>query len=88
MLDHLARELDVIVVISAGNVSEPVLNDFTSRDELMEHCRDQLFMSGHRLIDPATAALGITVGSITRFDEPALNPRGIASISAGKKEKV
>lgn len=86
MLDHLARELDVIVVISAGNVSEPVLNDFTSRDELMEHCRDQLFMSGHRLIDPATAALGITVGSITRFDEPALNPRGIASISAGKKD--
>lgn len=86
MLDHLARELDIIIVISAGNVSEPELNDFSSRDELMEQCRNQLFMQEHRLIDPATAALGITVGSITRFDEPVLNPRGITSISAGKKD--
>lgn len=86
MLDQLAKELDIIVVISAGNVSEPVLSNFTSRDELMEHCRDQLFMPEHRLIDPATSALGITVGSITRFDEPALNPRSITSISAGKKD--
>ena len=86
MLDHLARELDIIVVISAGNVSEPVLKHFTSRDELMEQCRDQLFMSEHRLIDPATAALGITVGSIARFDETVINPRAIASISAGKKD--
>lgn len=86
MLDQLARELDIVVIISAGNVSDPELVNFASRDELMEHCRDQLFMPEHRLIDPATSALGITVGAITRFAEPAINPRRITSISAGKKD--
>ncbi len=86
MLDQLSRELDIVVIISAGNVLNPMLGDFSSRDELMERCRNQLFMPEHRLIDPATSALGITVGAITRFDEPAVIPHRITSISAGKKD--
>lgn len=72
MLDDLSRELDIVIVISAGNVSEPVINQFSSRNDLMQKTRDQLFYPEHRLIDPATSALGVTVGSITRAAEPAV----------------
>ncbi len=87
MLDDLSRELDIVIIVSAGNVSDPFINDFSSRDELMQRSRDQLFNPEHRLIDPATSALSITVGSITRSAEPAL-PRSIMGnpISVGKKD--
>ena len=39
----LARELDIIIIISAGNVPNPEISDFNSRDELMSQCRNQLF---------------------------------------------
>lgn len=86
MLDQLSRQLDIVIVISAGNVSNPIINDFSSRNELMEKCRDQLFQPEHRLIDPATSALGITVGSITRFDEPEAIPNRAGRLSVGKKD--
>lgn len=86
MLDQLAREKDIVIVISAGNVGNPELKEFTSREQLMEQCRDQLFFQEHRLIDPATSALGITVGSITRFDEPSAIPSRTTRISVGKKD--
>ena len=85
MLDQLSKQLDIVIVISAGNVSNPQINDFLSRDELMEKCRDQLFYPEHRLIDPATSALSVTVGSITRFDEPEATPNRAGRISVGKK---
>lgn len=87
MLDDLARELDIVIVVSAGNVSFPQIPTFTSRDEFMEKARNQLFDTEHRLIDPATSALSVTVGSISRSAEPAI-PRGAMSnlISAGKKD--
>lgn len=88
MLDQLARELDVVIIISAGNVSAPELKEFSSREELMNQSRNQLFMPEHRLIDPATSALGITVGSITRFDEPSVVPNRITSVPAGKKDHL
>jgi len=53
MLDQLARNLDIVIIISAGNVPEPYLHEFTSRDDLLEKSRDQLFQLDHKLIDPA-----------------------------------
>lgn len=87
MLDDLSRDLDIVIVVSAGNVSQPVINDFVSRDDLMRKARDQLFDPEHRLIDPATSALSITVGSITRSSEPSIS-RGVGGvpISAGIKD--
>lgn len=87
MLDDLSRELDIVIVVSAGNVPNPLINKFSSRDELMQKSRDQLFDPEHRLIDPATSALSVTVGSITRSAEPAL-PRGAMGnpLSAGQKD--
>lgn len=86
MLDQLSRNLDIVIVVSAGNVSNPYINEFVSRDEFMEKCRNQLFQPEHRLIDPATSALSVTVGSITRFDEPDIPRVGSNRISAGKKD--
>lgn len=88
MLDQLSKDLDIVIIISAGNVSEPVLNNFSSRDDLMDKCRNQLFQSEHRLIDPSTSALGITVGSIARFDEPSVKPNRAGRISIGKKDHL
>lgn len=86
MLDQLSRELDIVIIISAGNVSQPLLREFDSRDSLMEQARNQLFYPEHRIIDPATAALGITVGAITRFEEPTALSHRFTRISAGKKD--
>lgn len=87
MLDDLSRELDIVIVVSAGNVSSPLINEFASREELMQKSRNQLFAPEHHLIDPATSALSITVGSITHSAEPAL-PRGAMGnpLSVGCKD--
>ena len=86
LIDQLIRELDIIVVVSAGNVSHPTIPDFSTRDELMSKCRNQLFLPEHRLIDPATTALGITVGSITRYSEPDDARYGITRLSIAEKD--
>ena len=83
LLDELSRELDIVIVVSAGNVSNPNIPQFTNREELVSKIRDQLLTPEHRLIDPATTALGITVGSITRYSEPESIPERPISISAG-----
>jgi subtilisin family serine protease len=86
LLDELSRELDIVIIVSSGNVSNPNVPNFSNREDLMNKTRDQLLSDEHRLIDPATAALGVTVGSITRYAEPD-NPAGLKTIplSAGKE---
>lgn len=85
MLDQLSKSLDIVIVVSAGNMSDPYIHEFDSRDALMENCRNQLFHPEHRLIDPATSALCVTVGAITRFDEPeVIHNRGVR-LSVGAK---
>jgi hypothetical protein len=83
LLDILARELDVVIVLSAGNVSSPDIPVFTGREDLMENTRNQLLSEEHRLIDPATAALSVTVGSITRYAEPESFPNRPTPLSVG-----
>jgi hypothetical protein len=83
LLDILARELDIVIVLSVGNVSTPDVPAFTGRDDLMESTRNQLLSEEHRLIDPATAALSITVGSITRYAEPETLPNRPIPLSVG-----
>ena len=60
VLDEIARELDVVIVISSGNVAYPEIPTFMDREDLMAKCRDQLLSGKHQLIDPATSALGVT----------------------------
>ena len=70
MIDQLSRELDIVIIVSTGNNNSPKLPEFSDRDDLCRKVRDQLLNADNRLIDPATSALAITVGSIARSATP------------------
>lgn len=69
-LDELARELDVVIVVSSGNqVDPPIPEDGLTRDQFQAAVRDQLLADpAQRLCNPATAALALTVGAIASSD--------------------
>lgn len=75
VLDQLARELDVVLVVSAGNVSPPNVPAAPTEDDLRRAVREQLFTDDHVLIDPACAVSALTVGGISRLETPH-NPEG------------
>lgn len=60
-LDQLARELDVLFVVSTGNRT-----DLTAAfgEKIIEDYPAYLLEPSSRLLDPATAALALTVGSV------------------------
>lgn len=69
-LDELVRELDIIIVVSSGNRSDPLIpDDALTRKQFQEAVRDRLLCdSEQRLCNPATAALALTVGAIASSD--------------------
>jgi hypothetical protein len=80
VLDSLARELDLVLVTAAGNFwpghPEPTGQD---RQQLLDSL-DPAKRDGPdacRLIDPATAALALTVGAFGRRDDPQQQPRDL-----------
>ena len=76
LLDDLARTLDIIIVVSAGNVHDPDIPASTNSPQFQQHVAQSLQQSKHRLIDPATAALCLTVGSVARREDPYFGPLG------------
>jgi hypothetical protein len=86
MLDEISLKLDILIVVSSGNVSDPNIPTFSDRNDLMEQTRNQLLNDEHRLIDPATTALGITVGSISRYGEPEIPHSHITTLLSVGKE--
>ena len=78
LLDELARALDVIIVVSAGNVPDPDIPIAYNSVQFKQEVAASLKQPEHRLIDPATSALSVTVGSIARRDDP-----GMLSLAAG-----
>ncbi len=85
VLDQLIRDLDIVIIISAGNVNTPQIIDFNSRDELIANTQNSLFNPEHRIIDPATSALAITVGSISRHEQPQAIRNRAARLPVGYK---
>ncbi|ODR97751.1 hypothetical protein AUC69_11275 [Methyloceanibacter superfactus] len=63
VLDDLARELDLVVVVSAGNSDYSLVHSLGDR-VLAEYPRF-LFDPTNRLLEPATAINALTVGSVT-----------------------
>jgi hypothetical protein len=65
-LDELARELDIVIVVSSGNRSCPPIPESTlTRQQFQSAARDCLLRDPEqRLCNPATAALAITVGAV------------------------
>lgn len=70
VLDELARELNVVIVVSVGNVPNPQVPSAPTEQAFREAIREQLLTEEHDLIDPGTALLALTVGSIARTDRP------------------
>lgn len=79
ILDELARELDIVIIISAGNYSDCAL----LKGDALQY-PEYLFGEDVRIINPAMAAVALTVGSIalpgTSYlaqrhpDDPAYRP--------------
>lgn len=71
-LDQLARELDIVIVIAAGNrVDPPIPNAGYTRDAFQEAVREQMLDDAEqRICNPATAAIGVTVGAVARSASP------------------
>ena len=67
-LDELARELDIVVVVAAGNRYPDVLQGPRTRREFQEAVRNHVLSPDHRVCNPATAALALTVGAIARTE--------------------
>lgn len=67
-LDQLARELDVVLIISAGNISTPPWpQGVATREQFQSTLRDLLLRAREsRLCNPATAAIAVSVGAISR----------------------
>ena len=76
LLDTLARELDIVIVVATGNNTSPeVPVSAATRAQLQKGVLENLYCPDHSLIDPATAALALTVGAVARLDQPADRPK-------------
>jgi hypothetical protein len=71
-LDVLARELKVLIVVSAGNHDFGWANNTRDAEETLADYPNYLFRPDCGLCEPATAAIPITVGGIAEYVEPAV----------------
>ena len=69
LLDELAVNFNVVIVVSAGNAF-PQVPQAASQDDFQRAVREQLYTREHSIIDPASAANVLTVGSLARNDVP------------------
>jgi len=69
-LDDIARKLDVIIVVSAGNSSPDLYDDKHKPEDVINEYPKYLLRKKNRIIEPATAAIPITVGSLAHSDAP------------------
>ena len=75
LLDELVRRLDIVIIVSAGNVPDPAIPQTAKTSHGFQVAVvDSLRQPEHRLIDPATAALCVSVGAIARRDDPYPRP--------------
>lgn len=78
VLDELVRRLDIVIVVSVGNVPDPEIPPAFNSAQFKAQVAEALRGPRHGLIDPATSALSLTVGAIARRADPSL-----LSLSAG-----
>jgi hypothetical protein len=71
-LDVLARENNVLLVVSAGNHDLDLAFNSDEAEEVVTAYPEYLFRPECGLADPATAAIPITVGGIAESDSPSI----------------
>ena len=72
LLDDLAKTLDIVIVVSAGNVPDPDIPAAIHSAQFRQQLAGSLKQPQHRLIDPATSALSLTVGAVARREDPSI----------------
>ena len=82
LLDDLARDLDIVIIVSAGNVHNPEIPSAVNSRQFQQKVTQSLKQDGHRLLEPATAALCLTVGAIARRDDPYVRTLGQTRLAA------
>ena len=64
LVDDLSKELNVIFVISSGNIDE---DDFNFSDNYPDYLHDDS-TDMFKIVDPATSALALTVGALSKYN--------------------
>ncbi len=84
ILDQLARELDVVIVVAAGNDPDPEMPaSAATREAFQAGVRDAALNNPlGRLCNPATASIAVTVGSVARSARPR-TPHSFAGVPEG-----
>lgn len=86
MLDSLVRELDIVIVVAAGNVTMPYGGVLPSGLHVGRDYPNYMDHPAHGMAQPANAALVLTVGGIAVSDSPVennpprLDRRAVASV--------
>ena len=72
ILDRLAQELDIVIVLAAGNNPNPKMPTAPpTKEAFQEGVRNELLEDPlARLCNPATASIAVTVGAIARSARP------------------
>lgn len=86
ILDTLSRELDVLFIVSAGNVREHQQEGLAWK----EGYPDYLSNDNWAIIEPAPALNVITVGSLARYDQTYFNqrwPKDVAEIPIARRNQ-
>jgi hypothetical protein len=71
-LDILARELKVVLVVSAGNHGEATANNPADAETALRSYPGLLFNARTGICDPASSAISVTVGALAQHDIPAM----------------
>lgn len=92
LIDDLAKELNVIFVVSAGNIADVPL-DANIPDSYPDYLIDES-TDYFKITDPATAALALTVGSVSKnristlFDAYENYPSPVTRVGMGYKGMI
>jgi len=70
-IDHLVRELGIVVVVSAGNVLGCSGSELGSGHDVVRDYPAYTLLDEARVSEPGIAALALTVGSVARSTGPA-----------------
>jgi len=68
VLDELARRLNIVLIVAAGNVPVPEVPEAVTEKQLQNAVLEQLLGDDHAILDPGSSMIALTVGSIARRD--------------------
>jgi hypothetical protein len=77
-LDILARDLKVVLIVSAGNHKEAEAFNAPDAETVLQSYPGLLFNPQTGISDPATSAIALTVGGLVQHDTPA-QIRGVSA---------